>query len=38
MVEDAGTLGVSEDCNLGEVAYVEEGGKVLHLERDNMEA
>ena len=38
MVEDAGTLGASEDCNLGEVAYVEEGGKVLHLERDNMEA
>ena len=34
----AGTLGASEDCNPGEVAYVEEGDKVLHLEGDNMEA
>jgi hypothetical protein len=36
-VGDAGTLGASEDCNPGEVAYVEEEGKALHLER-NMEA
>jgi hypothetical protein len=37
-VGGAGTLGASEDCNPGEVAYVEEGDKVLHLEGDNMEA
>lgn len=37
-VGGAGTLGASEDCSLGEVAYVEEEGKVLHLERHNKEA
>lgn len=30
-VGGAGTWGASEDCNLGEVACAEEGGRELHL-------
>jgi hypothetical protein len=37
-VGGAGTLGANEDCNLGEVAYVAEGGMGLHLDQHNTAA